>query len=106
MVCVTTGEGGFTEDGFNFPILLVGYEFGRFGAENKAELEISDDRLATVMADTKRRLKEGGFAEPPALFFHFEAEFLVLLRTSKTSISAGDAVIDFQHQDAKTGPVD
>ena len=54
--------------------LLIGTELGNLGWEGVSDRQIEDDELVSIMQTTKARLRQAGFAQPPALHAQFEPD--------------------------------
>ena len=67
--------GNFSIEGDENYLLFVGRNLGIFGAEGKAELQISDAELQSIAQDTKQRLKEAGIAGTPTLHIQYAPDF-------------------------------
>lgn len=55
--------------------LLVGKEFGAFGAEGENVAQFEDAKLLQILDETKRKLKAAGFHGIPALHCQFEPDY-------------------------------
>ena len=55
--------------------LLIGHEFGSFGVEGDATASITEDEMQRIVSDTKRKLRDAGFEQPPAFHFQFIAQY-------------------------------
>jgi hypothetical protein len=58
------GNFGVQSDRF---VLFVGKLLGKFGIEDRTDLEISPEQLGKVVEDITSRLRSAGFAELPSL---------------------------------------
>ncbi len=67
--------GNFSVEGAEDYLLFAGRQFGIFGAEGIAELQIADAEFQTVVADTRQRLERAGIADTPALHIQYEPDF-------------------------------
>lgn len=55
--------------------VLVGKRLGNFGWEHQHEAQFEEAGLATLVEETKRRLREAGFEGAPAWQFQFEPDY-------------------------------
>ena len=66
--------GNFSLDGGEYYLLYIGREIASIGYEGLSELEVADERFAKIQAETKEKLKRGGFSLVPAFFAQFEPD--------------------------------
>jgi hypothetical protein len=72
--CGLTCDWGYSTVLMDEYYLFVGKKLGVMGCEHHWNQEISDDKLARLIAETKAALKQAGFKVEPKLLVRFRAD--------------------------------